>query len=169
MHPKADPSRFGTYDLWIVNSTVRVTVTLPSKPSSHHWSSIALWLQFLLCCCDFLTECLQMWEVKQMNICNPLWYLLLNVPFNTMLWTEAETITWCKTTNPPGWDYLVHKYISYCVASWSIKVSNAAQKFATSLRTVRVVIQPESSGWVCRWNNIPYVLDKQIKQINLLL
>ena len=33
-------------------------------------------------------------------------------------------------------------------ASWSIKVSNAAPKFATSvLRTIRVVIQPESSGW----------------------
>ena len=33
-------------------------------------------------------------------------------------------------------------------ASWPIKVSIAAQKFATSaLWTVRVVIQPESSGW----------------------
>ena len=36
-----------------------------------------------------------------------------------------------------------------CSPSWSIKVSIAAPKFATSiLQTIRVGIQPESSGWL---------------------
>ena len=43
-------------------------------------------------------------------------------------------------------------------SSWSIKVSIAAQKFATSvLRTVRVVIQPETPGWFKVWLKGEYV------------